>query len=134
MGKAWAAGLKSFLDHQQSVKYRSATIKTMWPVCAVTSSEDRWIGPYSIGLIILGRLSCLNKKMKKVCSSIVKTLHGIKWTETLWKYFISKNKSYNFIIYYFNNKRSPIGDTFYVVDSSGACTVNIFTVVIVAAS
>jgi hypothetical protein len=29
-----------------------------------TSSKDRWIGAYSIGLTFLGRLSCLNEKRK----------------------------------------------------------------------
>jgi hypothetical protein len=30
----------------------------------MTSSKDRWIGAYSIGLTFLGRLSCLNEKRK----------------------------------------------------------------------
>ncbi len=54
--------LKFPVDHQQSVKYN---INTLWPVCTVTSSKDRWIGTNSIGLTILGKLSCPNNKNKK---------------------------------------------------------------------
>jgi hypothetical protein len=65
LGKALAAGLKSLVDHQQSVKNKSSTIKTSWPVCRATSSKDRWIGAYSIGLTILGKLDCPIKKKDK---------------------------------------------------------------------
>jgi hypothetical protein len=43
LGEARAAGLKSLAYHQQSVKYKSITIKTLWPAHTVTSSKDRWI-------------------------------------------------------------------------------------------
>jgi hypothetical protein len=62
LGKAWAAGVKSLLDYQQSVKYKSTTIKTSWSECTATSSKDRQIGTYSMGPTILGNIGCLNKK------------------------------------------------------------------------
>jgi hypothetical protein len=33
LGEAGAAGLKSLVDHQQSVKYKSITLKTSWQAC-----------------------------------------------------------------------------------------------------
>ncbi len=63
MGEARAAGPESLVDHQQSVKYKSTTIKTS---CTGTSSKDRCIGgAYSIGLNIPGKLICPNKKKKE---------------------------------------------------------------------
>ncbi len=66
LGEDWANGIKSLADHQQSVKYKSATIKTLWPARKATSSKDRWIGAYSIGLTILGKQGCQIKKKKFV--------------------------------------------------------------------
>ncbi len=63
--EASAAGLKSLVDHQQSVKYKSTTIQTLRPAHTATSSKDRWKGAYSIGLTILGRFTCSMKKKKK---------------------------------------------------------------------
>ncbi len=40
------------------------TIKIFWPSSTLTSSKDRWIGAYSIGLTIPGKLGCLFKKKK----------------------------------------------------------------------
>ncbi len=59
-----AAGLTTLVDHQQSMKYMSTTIKTLCLTCTVTSSKDRQIGAYSFGLTIPGKLSCSNKKKK----------------------------------------------------------------------
>ncbi len=33
--------LKSIADHQQSVKFKSPSIKTLWPVCTETFYKDR---------------------------------------------------------------------------------------------
>jgi hypothetical protein len=41
----------------------SITIKTLWPSCTATFSKDWWIGAYSIGQNILGKLNCPNKKI-----------------------------------------------------------------------
>ncbi len=63
--ETWAAGLQYRVDHQQSVKYKSTTIKTSWPARAATSSKDRQLGAYSVGFTISGKLGCPNmKKMK----------------------------------------------------------------------
>ncbi len=63
MGEARAAGLKSLVYHQQSVKYKSTTMKTS---CTATFSKDRCIGgAYSIDLNIPGKLICPIKKKKK---------------------------------------------------------------------
>ncbi len=63
MGEAWATGLKSLAGHKQS----ATTIKTLWPAWTATSSKDRWIGAYSIGLTNLGKFSCpIKKKQSKV--------------------------------------------------------------------
>ncbi len=43
MGEAWGAGIKSIVDNQQSVQYKSTSIKTLWPSCTATSSKDRWM-------------------------------------------------------------------------------------------
>ncbi len=40
LGDAWAVGLKSLVDNQLSVKYKSATAKTLLPACTATSSKD----------------------------------------------------------------------------------------------
>jgi hypothetical protein len=45
LGEACSAYLKSLVDYQQSVKYKSTTTKTLWPDHTLTSSKDRWIGP-----------------------------------------------------------------------------------------
>ncbi len=66
MGEAWAASLKSHLDHQQSVKYKSTIVKTLWPAWTATSTKDRWIGTYSIGQTIPGKLICPNNNNKKI--------------------------------------------------------------------
>jgi hypothetical protein len=50
------------VDCQQSVKYKSTRIKTLWPVHTETSSKDRQIEAYSIGLTSEGKLSCPNNK------------------------------------------------------------------------
>jgi hypothetical protein len=34
----------------------------LWPTCTATSSKERWIVAYSIGITILWKLSCTNKK------------------------------------------------------------------------
>jgi hypothetical protein len=47
------------------LKYKSTTIKTFWPAHLATSAKDRWIGTYSIGLIITRKLICPIKKKKK---------------------------------------------------------------------
>jgi hypothetical protein len=60
LGEACATGLKSLADHQQSAENRSTTIKTLRPSRTVTSSKDKGIGAYSIGLTILGKLCCPN--------------------------------------------------------------------------
>jgi hypothetical protein len=52
---AWIDCLKSLVDCQQSVKYKSTTIKIMRPARAATSSKDRRIVAYSIDLTILGK-------------------------------------------------------------------------------
>ncbi len=64
LGEAWAAGLKPLVDHQQPVKYKSTTVQTLWPARIATSSKERWIGAYFIGLTILGKLGCTIKKKK----------------------------------------------------------------------
>ncbi len=53
LGEAGGAGLKSFMDHQQLVKYKSTTIKTLLPAHTMTYSKDRWIGAYSSGKHII---------------------------------------------------------------------------------
>jgi hypothetical protein len=51
LGEAWTVGLKSCVDCLQSAKYYSSTpIKTLCPACTATSSKDRQIRVYSIGL------------------------------------------------------------------------------------
>jgi hypothetical protein len=47
------------------VKHKSTTIKTSWPALAAIYSKERWIGAYSIGLIIPGKLGCPNNNNKK---------------------------------------------------------------------
>jgi hypothetical protein len=53
LGKAWVTGQKSLVDHQQEVKYKDTTIKTLCLACIAISSKDRRIGAYSIGLTIV---------------------------------------------------------------------------------
>ncbi len=60
------------MDHQQSVKYKSTTIKTLWLARTVTSPKERCIRTYSIGLTILGKLSFLIRKKKKVLEKLEK--------------------------------------------------------------
>ncbi len=74
LGEAWAVGLESLVDCQQLVKYKSTTIKTLWPACTATSFKDRLIVAYSIGLRILGKLSCPVKK-KKLLPSFTDIVH-----------------------------------------------------------
>ncbi len=54
MDEDLAAGLISIVVYQQSVKYKSTTIKTSWPACTVTTSNETWIGAYPNSLTILG--------------------------------------------------------------------------------
>jgi hypothetical protein len=42
------------------------SIKTLWLAHTATSSKDRWIGAYSIGLTILGKFGCLTEKKKEL--------------------------------------------------------------------
>jgi len=53
------------MDHQQSVKYKSTTIKTLRPAHTATSSKDRWIMAYSTGITMPGKPSNPNNKIKK---------------------------------------------------------------------
>jgi hypothetical protein len=53
------------VDYQQSVQYKSTTIKILWPVRTATSSKDSWIGAYSIGLTIPGKHGCPIKKKEE---------------------------------------------------------------------
>jgi hypothetical protein len=43
----------------------STPINVSWPASTVTSSKDKYIGAYSIGIIIPGKLGCPNVKRKK---------------------------------------------------------------------
>ncbi len=52
MGEAWADGLNSLMDHQNSVICKSTTSKTLWAARKSTSTKDRWTGSYSVGLTI----------------------------------------------------------------------------------
>jgi hypothetical protein len=65
MGEARAAGLKSPVDHQQSVKYKSTTNKPSSSPHRVTSFKDRWIGAYSLCLNIPEKLGCPINNFKK---------------------------------------------------------------------
>jgi hypothetical protein len=65
LGETSDACLEPLVDHLQSVKYKSTTIKTSWPGRKATSSKDRWIVDYSIGLTIMGKLDCPNYNNKK---------------------------------------------------------------------
>jgi hypothetical protein len=49
------------------VKYKPTTTKNSWLAPTAASSKDRWIGAYSIGLTIPGKVGCPNnnKKNKK---------------------------------------------------------------------
>ncbi len=55
----------SDIPHQQSLKYKPTTIKTSWLARTATSSKDRWIGVYPIGLAIPGNLSSPNNNNNK---------------------------------------------------------------------
>jgi hypothetical protein len=46
------------------VKCKNTTTKTFRPALTETSSNGRWIGAYSIGLAIPGKLGCPIKKKK----------------------------------------------------------------------
>ncbi len=63
-GGARSACLKSLVDYQQSVKYKSTATKTLWPDHTATSSKDRWMGDYSFGPTIMRKLSCPNNENK----------------------------------------------------------------------
>ncbi len=52
LGEAWAAGLKSCIICQQSAKLSSSSIKTSQPARTLTSSKDRQIVAYYIGLSV----------------------------------------------------------------------------------
>jgi hypothetical protein len=54
LGETRAAGLKSFVEHQQLVKNKLTSIKPLWPTSTAASSKERQIGPYPIGLTITG--------------------------------------------------------------------------------
>ncbi len=41
----------------------STSFKTLWPACAATSSNDRWIGVSSVDLTIMGKLGIPSKKI-----------------------------------------------------------------------
>ncbi len=75
MGKPWGANLKSLVDHWHLVKYKSTSIKTLWPACTATSSKDRHIRAYYFGLNIPRKLGCPNKK----------TLNRDSCPQNLWK-------------------------------------------------
>ncbi len=64
MGETRAVGIKYIADRQQSMKYKSTTTKTSWPALTATSSKDRQIGAYSIGLTIPGKTRLPKKKKK----------------------------------------------------------------------
>ncbi len=80
MGEARAAGLKSLADHQQSVKYMSTTVKTLWPARTATFTKDRWIQAYSICWTIMGELGSPNDNKNKClfifCVSVGKVSVG----------------------------------------------------------
>ncbi len=44
IGQGLSCWSKTLMDHQQLVKQKSTTFKTLWPACTATSSKDRWIG------------------------------------------------------------------------------------------
>ena len=80
------------MDHWQSVKYKSATIKAWWPACTAASSKDRWIEAYSIVLTSLEKLDCppfsrvfCKKILQKWNTCFIKKRQS-DWTKT---YFIS---------------------------------------------
>jgi hypothetical protein len=54
------------------VTYKSATVKTSWPALTVTSSKDRGIQAFFIGLTIMGKLGCPIMKKKNVILKIYK--------------------------------------------------------------
>jgi hypothetical protein len=64
-GETSVGGLKFFVDHHQLVKCKSTITKTLWPALTGTSSKDRWIGAYSIGLTILWKLSCPKNRIRR---------------------------------------------------------------------
>ncbi len=58
----------------------STTIKTLRPTHTATSSKNRCIGAYSIGLTILGKLGCPIKKflvLKPCCVATLKTSNDL---------------------------------------------------------
>jgi hypothetical protein len=78
-------GLKSIADHQKSVKYKSTTIKTYQPDRTATSSKDRQIGAYSIGLTFLGKLAlilCFTLFKLNVSIIMILSLIKVVLTET----------------------------------------------------
>jgi hypothetical protein len=58
LGEACPPDLKSFVDHQQSAKYMSTSIKTSLPEQTTTFSEDRQVGAYFVALTIPGKPGC----------------------------------------------------------------------------
>ncbi len=64
LGEASAAGLKSLVGCQKSMKFKLPAIKTLWPARKATTYKARWKGAYSIGLTIPGTLGCPKKKKK----------------------------------------------------------------------
>jgi hypothetical protein len=71
MGEAFAADLKSHVDCQTISKILLLTsIKTLWPAHTLTSSKDRCLGAYSIGLITVGKLGC--KTIRKSNATVLR--------------------------------------------------------------
>jgi hypothetical protein len=60
MGEALSTGPESLMDSEQSLKFKSTSIKTLQPAHTATSTQDRQIGAYSFDITIPGKLSCPN--------------------------------------------------------------------------
>jgi hypothetical protein len=60
--EALAADFKFPVYHQ----YGTTTIRTLWTACTVTLTKDRWVGAYSFGLTIPGKISRPIKKKKEI--------------------------------------------------------------------
>ncbi len=60
------------------MKYKSTAMKTLWPARIATSSKDRWIGAYSIGLTVLGKLSCPIEKKTYICVTLTLVVEASK--------------------------------------------------------
>jgi hypothetical protein len=66
LGEAWGVVLKSLVDHQQSLIYKSTTIKTSWPARTAASSKDWRIRAFCIGITTMGKLDCPIKTSNKL--------------------------------------------------------------------